>query len=68
MKTYEVLKAVRISGKTYKKGDQFSADLPAVVEQEGLYRRLYTVVGTTPAPVEIVDPEPPKAEKKGKKK
>lgn len=34
MKTYEVLKAVRISGKTYAKGDRFTADLPAVVEQE----------------------------------
>ena len=68
MKTYEVLKAVRISGKTYAKGDRFTADLPAVGEQEGLYRKLYTVVDISPAPVEIAQPEPSVAEKKGKKK
>jgi hypothetical protein len=62
MKTYEVLKTVGIEGKFYNKGEQFTAALPKVVEDEGLYRQLYKVV-------EIVEPETkeeptPKAKKK----
>lgn len=58
-KTYLVLKSVGIEGKFYQKGEQFTAALPAVVEQEGLYRKLYEVVET---------PQIPEEAPKGKKK
>jgi len=64
-KTYKVLKGVGIYGKFYKKGEQFTAALPFIVESEGLYRGLYEVVSTETVTPEVMEEKPtPKAKKK----
>ena len=63
-KKYEALKGVGISGKFFRKGQQFEAALPPAIEQEGIYRQLYRIV---PAEV-VVKKEAPEPEKKKDKK
>ena len=64
LKKYEALKGVGISGKFFRKGQQFEAALPPAIEQEGIYRQLYRIV-----PAEVVTKkEAPEPEKKKDKK
>ena len=63
VKTYEVLKGTAIAGTHYKEGQQFQAALPKVVEEEGLYRKLYRIVPAETVLDKETNPEPKKAKK-----